>query len=141
MALHVSRLTPNAILPVRGSPGSAGFDLFSTSNYVILPGRRMVVSTGISLVFPEGTYGRIAPRSGLAIRHGVHILAGVIDPDYKGEVKVVLQNLDPVNPYVILPGYRIAQIILEKYDYVSEIVEDVSTETRAEAVIQEVNRT
>lgn len=113
-ALHVTKISPFATLPVRATPGSAGYDLFSTDSYVILPGRRVVVATGITVQLPPGTYGRIAPRSGLAVKHGLDTLAGVIDPDYTGEVKVVLQNLD-VQPFVIRPGYRIAQLILENF--------------------------
>jgi dUTP pyrophosphatase len=85
------------------------------------------------VVLPHGTYGRIAPRSGLAVKHGVDTLAGVIDPDYSGEVKVVLQNLDPTNPYIILPGYRIAQLILEKFksvDVVDVVVSEPDEGTR-----------
>jgi dUTP pyrophosphatase len=79
------------------------------------PGHRVVVSTGISVKFPEGTYGRVAPRTGLAVKHGVDVLAGVIDPDYTGELKVVLVNTDQRVPFFIKPGYRIAQLILESY--------------------------
>lgn len=113
MALNVTKLVPHAILPARATSGAVGYDLFSIDNYVVLPGRRVVVSTGISVSLPPGCYGRIAPRSGLAVKHGLDTLAGVVDPDYTGEVKVVLQNLDP-QPFVIRPGYRIAQLILEQ---------------------------
>ena len=129
MALNVTKLTPTAILPVRSSAGAAGYDLFSIDSYVVLPGRRVVVSTGITVNLPPGTYGRIAPRSGLAVKHGLDTLAGVIDPDYTGEVKVVLQNLDATQPFVIRPGYRIAQLILENYT-VADVVE-VPTENTA----------
>jgi dUTP pyrophosphatase len=112
MALNVTKLVPHAILPVRSTPGAAGYDLFSTDNYVVLPGRRVVVSTGISIQLPTGVYGQVCPRSGLAVKHGLDTLAGVIDPDYTGEVKVVLQNLDFSQPFVIRPGYRIAQLVL-----------------------------
>jgi dUTP pyrophosphatase len=122
MALNVIKIIPTAILPVRASAGAAGYDLFSTDSYVVLPGRRVVVSTGITVQLPPGTYGRIAPRSGLAVKHGLDTLAGVIDPDYTGEIKVVLQNLDNTQPFVIRPGYRIAQLILENYT-VAEVVE------------------
>jgi dUTP pyrophosphatase len=122
MALNVTKLVPHAILPARASAAAAGYDLFSTDNYVVLPGRRVVVSTGITVQLPPGTYGRIAPRSGLAVKHGLDTLAGVIDPDYTGEIKVVLQNLDASQPFVIRPGYRIAQLILENFT-VAEVVE------------------
>jgi dUTP pyrophosphatase len=83
----------------------------------------VVVSTGIVLQkLPCGTYGRIAPRSGLAVKHGLDTLAGVVDPDYRGEIKVVLINTDMRVPFVIKPGYRIAQLILEKYE-VADVVE------------------
>ena len=121
MALNVIKITPSAILPVRATSGAAGYDLFSTDSYVVLPGRRVVVSTGISIQLPPGTYGRIAPRSGLAVKHGLDVLAGVVDPDYTGEIKVVLQNMDANQPFVIRPGYRIAQLILEKYDVVDVV--------------------
>jgi len=127
--LNVSKLTSNAILPIRASLGAAGYDLFSVDSYVVLPGRRVVVSTGISIELPAGTYGRIAPRSGLAVKHGLDTLAGVIDPDYTGEIKVVLHNLDAVQPFVIRPGYRIAQLILEKFE-VAEVVERLPVNTQ-----------
>jgi dUTP pyrophosphatase len=130
MALNVTKLVPTAILPSRATPGSSGYDLYSTDSYVVLPGRRVVVSTGISLHFPPGTYGRIAPRSGLAVKHGLDTLAGVIDPDYTGEVKVVLQNLDTQQPFVIRPGYRIAQLILENFT-IADVVEATATDRGA----------
>jgi len=119
--LLVTRLTPNASLPARGTPGAAGYDLYSTDGYVVLPGHRVVVSTGIAVQLPPGTYGRIAPRSGLAVKHGLDTLAGVIDPDYTGELKVVLVNTDMRIPFVIKPGYRIAQLILEKYTHAAVV--------------------
>jgi dUTP pyrophosphatase len=115
MSLQVTRLVDNAILPTRGSPGAAGLDLYSADGYVVMPGHRVVVSTGISVKLPVGTYGRVAPRSGLAVKHGLDILAGVIDPDYTGELKVVLVNTDMRVPFFIKPGYRIAQLIMECY--------------------------
>ena len=124
MALKVTKLNENAQLPVRGSSAAAGFDLYSCDGQVILPGRRGVIPTGISIGLPEGTYGRIAPRSGLAVKNGIHVGAGVVDPDYTGEVKVLLYNFDD-KPFVVKPGYRVAQLILEKYH--SCEVEEVAT--------------
>ena len=105
-------MVPGATLP---TPGSVGYDLFSADDYIVGPGRRCVVSTGISARFPEGTYGRIEPRTGLAVKHGVTVLAGIVDPDNTGEIRVVLQNHDPVRSFVIRPGYRIAQMILSPF--------------------------
>ena len=113
MELLVKKLVEGAQLPVRSSDGAIGYDLHSVNGYVILPGRRAIVSTGISVKLPPGVYGRVAPRSGLAVKNGIDVGAGVIDPDYTGELKVVLFNHDQ-NPFVIKPGYRIAQLILER---------------------------
>lgn len=121
-SLNVKRLVPNAVLPTRGTPGSAGYDLYSTDGFIIMPGHRVVVTTGVSVELPNGTYGRIAPRSGLAVKHGVDVLAGVVDPDYTGELKVVLVNTDLRRAFMIRPGYRIAQLILENYTS-AEVVE------------------
>ena len=113
MSLKVKKLCHEAVLPVRGSEGAAGYDLQSIEPVVILPGKRAVVATGLSIELPPNVYGRIAPRSGLAVKHGIQVGAGVIDADYRGEIKVVLFNHD-TNPYVIKPGYRIAQLVLER---------------------------
>jgi len=113
MSLCVKRLSNTAILPTRGSAKAVGYDLCADEDCTILPGRRHVVRTGLSLSLPDGCYARIAPRSGLAIKFGIQVGAGVVDPDYTGEVKVVLFNHDR-RKYVIKPGYRIAQLVLEQ---------------------------
>ena len=111
--LQIKRLTLDATLPTRASPGSVGYDLYSLHDTVIQPGSRDIVSTGICATIPLGCYGRIAPRSGLTVRYGIHVGAGVIDPDYTGELKVCLFNLGSV-PFEIKSGERIAQLILDK---------------------------
>ena len=111
--LQIKRLTLDAVLPTRGSPGSVGYDLYSLDELTIDPGARNIVSTGVCATVPPGCYGRIAPRSGLSVKYGIHVGAGVIDPDYTGELKVNLFNLGVV-PYEIKKGDRIAQLILEK---------------------------
>lgn len=108
------KLRTDAIIPSKATPGSIGLDLHSVEPYVVLPGQRVVVSTGLQVSLPQGTYGRIAPRSGLAVKHGLDVGAGVIDSDYTGEVRVVLFNHDQNVPFIIRPGYRIAQLILEQ---------------------------
>src|SRR5271156_4072350 len=90
--LQVSLLSPKAKVPTRGSAFAAGYDLYSTSETVIKAHDRAVVSTDIAIAVPEGTYGRIAPRSGLAVKHGIQTGAGVIDADYRGEIRVLLFN-------------------------------------------------
>ena len=111
--LQVQKLRPEAILPTRGSEWSAGYDLSSAEHAVIPPGSRAVIKTALAVACPAGTYGRIAPRSGLTVKYGIHVGAGVIDADYRGEVGVVLFNLGQ-DPFVITPGDRIAQLVLEQ---------------------------
>jgi|TARA_X000000368_G_C22676638_1_gene556369 dUTP pyrophosphatase len=111
--LQIKRLTLDAILPTRASPGSVGYDLYSLHDMVIQPSSREIISTGVCATVPSGCYGRIAPRSGLSVKYGIHVGAGVIDPDYTGELKVNLFNLGTI-PYEIKQGERIAQLILEK---------------------------
>ena len=109
-----TKLRSDAIIPSKATAGSIGLDLHSVDHYIVLPGQRIVVSTGLRVTLPPGTYGRIAPRSGLAVKHGLDVGAGVVDPDYTGELRVVLFNHDSVNPFIIRPGWRIAQLILER---------------------------
>ena len=128
--LRVRKCFPEAKLPIRATPGSAGYDLAASDSKTIPPGGRDLVATGLSIKVPEGTYGRIAPRSGLAVRNGIQVGAGVIDSDYTGEIKVVLFNSDPNKSFVINPGDRIAQLILEKIECpeVEEVSDLTSTD-------------
>ena len=117
--LLVKRLTPGAKLPVRADEGAVGYDLHADlsamkdGRIIIQPCLRGVVPTGLAVAVPPGTYGRIAPRSGLAANRGIDVLAGVVDRSYRGQVKVVLQNHDTF-PFTIEHGDRIAQLVLEK---------------------------
>ena len=113
--MEVKRLSTHGILPRRATPGSAGFDLFCSDAVTLGPGDLVCVPTGIAVQVPPGTYGRIAPRSGVTVKHHVHVGAGVIDRDYTGEIKVVLYNLGK-NSVTFQAFDRIAQLILEKID-------------------------
>ena len=113
MKLLIKKLSEHALIPTRASPGSVGYDLYSIEDMHILPYQRGIVCTGIAATIPMGVYGRIAPRSGLAVKHGVQTGAGVIDPDYTGELKVILYNHGS-EKFEIKKGDRIAQLILEK---------------------------
>jgi dUTP pyrophosphatase len=110
MKLLIKKLSPDAIVPTRASPGSVGYDLYSTETMSIGAHERGIVSTGIATTIPMGVYGRIAPRSGLAVKHGIQTGAGVIDPDYTGELKVILFN-HGTEKFDIKQGDRIAQLI------------------------------
>ena len=111
--MKVKRLTHEAHIPTRGSGGAVGYDLYSIDAVVIPPAHRALVATGIAIAFPSGVYGRIAPRSGLTLKHGIQVGAGVVDPDYTGEIKVILFNHGHAN-FTINKGDRIAQLILER---------------------------
>lgn len=108
---------PTCKLPQRGSTGAAGYDLCAPRGGKVLPnGGRFVVCTGVKISkFPKDCYGRIVSRSSLGFNHGIEVGGGgVIDPDYTGELKVLLYNHSRV-PFNISPGARIAQIIFEQF--------------------------
>lgn len=111
--LHIKQLHPAAQLPRRGSAFAAGADLHCVSAFTLQPGERKAVPTGLALAIPPGYYGRVAPRSGWAVKHGIDTLAGIIDADYRGEVLVLLINLGD-QPFTAAAGERIAQLIIER---------------------------
>ncbi len=110
--LKFARLHADAQLPTRGSAHAAGLDLYAVENRLIPARGRQSVRTGLAVSIPHGFYGRIAPRSGLAVRHGLDVLSGVIDSDYRGEVICVLINHGDA-PLSIEKGMRMAQLIIE----------------------------
>ncbi|GAA6001241.1 bifunctional dITP/dUTP diphosphatase [Rhodotorula paludigena] len=109
----VQRLSETAKLPTRGSLLAAGYDISSAEAKVVPAQGKALISTGLAIAVPEGTYGRVAPRSGLASKHMIDTGAGVIDADYRGEVKVLLFN-HAKEDFQINIGDRIAQLILER---------------------------
>ncbi|AFC40560.1 dUTPase [Goose adenovirus 4] len=131
--LQCMRLTPFAIFPTRGSAGSVGYDLYSAQNLTIEPHCHSVVFTDLSFKFPYGCYGRIAPRSGLAAKFMIDVGAGVIDPDFRGNVGVVLFNFSDKR-FHISRGDRIAQLICEKAVFPSiQIVDSLEDSERGSA--------
>ena len=113
MELRYVKLSEHALTPSRGSPEAAGFDLYAAEAVLIRAGMRACVKTDIQLEIPPGCYGRIAPRSGLAVKHGIDVGAGVIDRDFRGNVAVVLFNFGD-SDFEVRPGDRVAQIIMER---------------------------
>ena len=111
--LNFKRLDPRATLPTRGSAASAGLDIYSIEDITIDPKQRVLARTGLAVAVPLGFYGRVAPRSGLAVKNGLDVLAGVIDSDYRGEVCCALLNTG--DETVTLPkGSRLCQLIVEQ---------------------------
>ncbi|KAJ6395360.1 hypothetical protein OIU77_020593 [Salix suchowensis] len=111
--LRVKRLSENAVLPSRGSRLSAGYDLSSASVAKVPARGKALIPTDLSIAIPEGTYARVAPRSGLTLKHSIDVGAGVIDADYRGPIGVILFNHSDVD-FEIKVGDRIAQLIVEK---------------------------
>jgi len=112
-ALRVAKLHERAVLPARASAGAAGYDLAACAAAVVPAWGRALVPTGLALALPPGTYGRVAPRSGLSVRAGLAVGAGVVDPDYRGELMVLLINLSGAD-FIVRPGDRVAQLVLER---------------------------
>lgn len=120
--MKIKRLIDRLPAPQRETDGSAGYDLRSAIGAItILPGERRVVETGFAWEIPAGMVGMIRPRSGLAVREGLHVLAGVIDSDYRGEVKVLLVNLGD-EAITITTGDRIAQMVVTLF-HGNELIE------------------
>lgn len=113
--MKVKRLSETAILPTRGSTEAAGLDLYADEGAMLPPGTRATIPTGVSVAIPEDMVGLIWPRSGMAVKHGIDVLAGVIDADYRGEIAVVLQNHGQ-EVVTIRQGDRIAQMIVQRYE-------------------------
>ena len=119
--LKVVKLSDNAIIPTKGSKYAAGYDLYSAHDYELDARGKVLVKTDIQIEVPTGTYGRIAPRSGLAWNNHIDIGAGVIDSDYRGNIGVVMFNHSET-PFLIKKGDRIAQLICEKIVYADVLV-------------------
>lgn len=111
--LEFKRLSEHATQPTRGSPESAGLDLYSAEDVEVPARGRAVAKTDIAIAVPYGCYGRVAPRSGLAVKQFVDVGAGVVDSDYRGNVGVVLFNFN-TEPFQVKRGDRIAQLIIER---------------------------
>jgi len=112
-ALQVKLLSASAKPPTRGSAFAAGYDIYAAKETVVPARGKALVDTDISIALPAGTYGRIAPRSGLASKHSIDTGAGVIDADYRGPVKVLLFNFSDAD-FKIAVHERIAQLIIER---------------------------
>ncbi len=110
------RLRDAALIPAYATDGDAGADLGSTVEVTLAPGERALVPTGVALALPPGFVGLVHPRSGLAARHGITIVnaPGTIDSGYRGEILVNLVNLDPVEPFTVHPGDRVAQLVVQE---------------------------
>ena len=114
----IKRLDPDIPLPSYAKAGDAGADLATRIDFTINPGERILVPTGISIALPDGYVALVHPRSGLAIKHGVSIVntPGTVDAGYRGELQVILINLDKDNSISFKKGDRIAQLVIQQVE-------------------------
>jgi dUTP pyrophosphatase len=116
--ISLRRLHPDAVVPSYAHPGDAGADLCTTVDVRLSPGERALLPTGLAMALPEGYVALVHPRSGLAARCGLSIVntPGTVDAGYRGEVKVLLINLDPREDVVLAKGDRIAQLVVQRVE-------------------------
>lgn len=126
LPLQVLRLDPDLPLPSYAHPGDAGADLLTAVDVTLAPGERALVPTGVAMAVPEGYVALVHPRSGLAARHGLSIVntPGTIDSGYRGEIKVLLVNLDPREPIELRRGDRVAQLVVQRVERVGFVEVD-----------------
>lgn len=131
MTLRVQRLAATAKLPSRATAGDAGLDLYASEPARLDPGARASVGTGIAVEIPDGHAGLVLPRSGWAAKHGISLVnaPGLIDAGYRGEVRVLLLNTDPIEAFEISEGDRIAQLLVVPF----ASLEPVEAESLAES--------
>lgn len=130
--ISIKKLNPLAKIPKQANISDAGFDLYPVVSYWIKSGERNIVKIGIAISIPDGYYGRIAPRSGLSVKFGLQVLAGVIDSGYLGEIGVVIYNSGNED-YIVSPNQAIAQLIIEKCHAVDWVeTDDLEKTERAE---------
>lgn len=134
MKVEIKKLNENAIIPQYATEASAGVDLCSIDDAVVLPGKRLLIHTGLAIALPVGYEAQVRPRSGLALKKGITVLnsPGTIDADYRGEIGVILLNTSDTS-FEIKVGDRIAQMVIKKHERAEwEEVEELSTTTRGE---------
>lgn len=125
--IPIRRLDPDLPAPRYARSGDAGADLRARIDVTLAPGGgRALVPTGVAIALPPGTAGFVQPRSGLALHHGVTCLnsPGLIDCGYRDELKVVLVNLDPTEPFEVRRGDRIAQLVIQRIEQADFVVVD-----------------
>ena len=124
--LRFKKLSEKAMIPTRGSPQSAGLDLYSAEDCLVPARGRSLIKTDLQVALPNGCYGRVAPRSGLALKHAIDVGAGVIDQDYRGNLGIILFNFSDED-FQVKSGDRIAQLICERI-FIPKLLECESLE-------------
>jgi dUTP pyrophosphatase len=114
--------------PAYAHPGDAGLDLYTREEVTLLPGKRVAIPTGLTVVIPEGYVGLVWDKSGLAIREGLKTLGGVVDAGYRGEVLVGMVNVGD-KPYIFLRGHKVAQLLIQKIEQAEIVAVETLDET------------
>jgi len=129
--IALRRLDPELPAPAYAHPGDAGADLLTTVDVTLAPGERALVPTGIAIALPHGYVALVHPRSGLAARHGLSIVntPGTVDAGYRGEIKVLLINLDQHDPIVLRRGDRVAQLVIQRVESARFVDDEVLPES------------
>ena len=115
MTIKIKKISSDAKLPQYANEHDAGMDFFSNEECIIKPGERKLLSTGISMAIPQGQVGLICDKSGLAVKHGLKTMAGVVDSGYRGEIKIVVHNLSDKD-YLVEKGNKIAQMLIQRIE-------------------------
>jgi len=130
--IKIKKLSPEAISPKFMRDGDAAMDFYSNENLTIQPDERKIISTGIAMAIPKGYVGLIWDRSGMAAKYGIKSMGGVIDPNYRGEVKIILHNLSKED-FNVEKGMRIAQMVIQAVENREILeVEELDDTTRGE---------
>lgn len=130
MKIEIKLLNSNSRIPLKSSNEEAGYDLYCYEDQFIKPMERCLVKTGVAMSIPDGYYGHISDRSGMALKKGAHCLGKIVDPSYRGEIGVIILNTDMYETIKIQKGDRIAQMIFKKYESVEFIQKDELDETK-----------
>jgi dUTP pyrophosphatase len=134
LSVPVLRLDPDLPLPSYAHPGDAGLDLRAREDGVVAAGGgRLLMPTGIAVAIPVGYAGFVLPRSGNALRHGLTMAntPGLIDSAYRGELKVILLNTDPLEPFTVMRGDRLAQLVIQRVEEVEwDVVDSLDGDDR-----------
>ena len=131
--IEFKKLNPDAIIPDYAHVGDAGMDLYSVQDDIIEPLTWKLIPTGLACKLPEGTEGQVRSKSGIALKNGVFVLntPGTVDENYRGEIGVILYNLNTKEPFVIKKGQKIAQYVINKIEYVKTVeVDELDTTSR-----------
>jgi len=132
MNIHIKKLHPDAQLPTYGRAGDAGMDLYALHDTTVAPGETAHIKTGLAMEIPEGYAGLVWDKSGLSFKHGIKVIGGVLDSNYRGEIVLGVINLGK-EPYTFLKGHKVSQMLIQKVERADFVeVDELSDTERGE---------